>query len=192
MKTLPSRIFTVLLVVLLSFSLLGIFNVKAQEEDTWTTLDPMPQAISGIKASVVNNKIYVISGTFHYEYNPTTGNWTIKTPMPTPRVSFGIATIQNKIYIIGGEYKNPKSSEVYYLAINEVYDPLSDTWTTKKPMPTSRIDIEANVVNSKIYVIGGKAYKNNSYYSNYASTNEVYDPAINSWTIKQQAPIMVG
>ena len=194
MKTVLSRTFAFLFVVLLSFSSLGIFNVKAQEEDTWTTLEPMPRAISGIKAAVVNNKIYVMSGTFNYEYDPTTGNWTSKTLMPTPRVSFGIASHQNKICVIGGDYKNPNSSAVYYLAVNEIYDPLTDTWTTKTPMPTSRIDIEANVVNGKIYVIGGKAYdeENKSYYPNYTAVNQVYDPATNSWSTKQQAPVTIA
>jgi len=192
MKTIPDRIFIVLLVVLLSFSSLSILKVNAQEEDTWTTLDPMPQAISGIKAAVVNNKIYVMSGTFNYEYDPTTNEWTNKTLMPTPRGYFGITVYQNKIYIIGGEYNNPTSSAVYYLTENEVYDPLTDTWTTKTPMPTGRTDIEANVVNDKIYIIGGKAYQNNSYYANYTSTNEVYDPATDSWNTKQKAPVTIA
>ena len=191
-KSILCRIFVVSIIFLVSLSPLTILDVKAQEENTWITLDPMPQAISGIKAAVVNEKIYVMSETFNYEYDPTTNHWTNKTLMPTPRVSFGIATYQNKIYVIGGEYKKPNSSVVYYLAVNEVYDPLTDTWTTKTPMPTGRIDIEANVVNGKIYLIGGKAYQNNSYYANYTSTNEVYDPVTDSWSTKQQAPFTIA
>ena len=72
---------------------------------------------------MVNGKIYVIGGTFHYEYDPATGNWTAKKPMPTPRIgSFGIATCQDKIYVIGGEDEALSGRGYYFLATNEVYD----------------------------------------------------------------------
>ena len=154
----------------------------------------MPQAISGVKAAVVNGKIYVIGGTFHYEYDPATGNWTAKKPMPTPRIgSFGIATCQDKIYVIGGEDEALSGRGYYFLATNEVYDPVTDTWETKKPMPTSRRYVEANVVNGKIYVVGGMTSEDeNRAYQNYTVVNEVYDPATDAWTSKQPAQIPVA
>src|SRR3972149_4016461 len=99
--------------------------------------------------------------------------------------SFGIAACQNKIYIIGGE--NETYGPQNYFSTNEVYDPSTDTWETKKPMPTSREWVEANVVNGKIYVIGGVTDN----YSIYTPVNEVYDPATDTWTTKQPAPIGV-
>jgi N-acetylneuraminic acid mutarotase len=158
------------------------------KENSWTTKPPMPQAISGVKAAVVNGKIYVMAGTFNYEYDPTTGNWTAKKPMPTPRIgSFGIAVYQNKIYVIGGD--NGTYGYVNYLSTNEVYDPSTDTWETKKPMPTSREGVEANAVNGKIYVIGGMTDNSRSIHT---PVNEVYDPASDSWTTKQQASLAVA
>jgi hypothetical protein len=54
------------------------------------------------------------------------------------------------------------------------YDPGSDTWTPKAPMPTARSTIAAAVANGLIYVIGG---------SGFGSTKvEAYDPANDSWT----------
>lgn len=41
----------------------------------------------------------------------------------------------------------------------EVYDPSTDTWTTKAPMPTGRRQLAASVVNGKIYAIGGYVNK---------------------------------
>jgi len=37
----------------------------------------------------------------------------------------------------------------------EQYDPTTDTWTTKSPMPTPRWGFAACTVNGKIYAIGG-------------------------------------
>ena len=56
-------------------------------------------------------------------------------------------------------------------------------------MPTSRHELEANVVNGIIYLIGGIT---DNYCSVYISINEIYDPATDSWTAKQQAPFAVA
>lgn len=167
---------------------------KEVKENSWATDSVMPEAISGVKAAVVDGKIYVMGGTFNYEFDPATGNWTAKKPMPTPRIgSFGIATCQNKIYVIGGEDEVLSSRGYYFLSTNEVYDPSTDSWETKKPMPTSRRYLEANVVNGKIYVVGGITYEDeNNNHQNYTVVNEVYDPATDSWTTKRPAPIAVA
>jgi N-acetylneuraminic acid mutarotase len=55
-------------------------------------------------------------------------------------------------------------------------------------MPTSRTHLEANVVDDKIYLIGGTT---DNYRSLVTSVNEVYDPANDSWTTKKPAPIGV-
>ena len=106
-------------------------------ENTWATKAPMPQAISGVKAAVVNGKIYVMSSSSNYQYDPETDNWTTKKSIPTARgFGFAIATIQDKIYVIGGN--NGPYGYMNYLSTNEVYDPSTDTWETKAPMPTGR------------------------------------------------------
>jgi N-acetylneuraminic acid mutarotase len=157
-------------------------------ENTWTTKAPLPDGVSLVKAAVANGKIYVMTGVSVYEYDPTTDNWTAKTAMPTPRErsSFGIAAYQNKIYVIGGS--NGTRGYTDYLSTNEVYDPLTDMWETKQPMPTSMIWVEANVINGKIYAMGVTM---DEYHLGYIPVNEVYDPATDLWTTKQPAPIGV-
>ena len=60
----------------------------------------------------------------------------------------------------------------------EEYDPTTDTWTVKKPMPTARTVLDTCVVDGKIYAIGGYDYENDVL----ISTVEVYDPATDTWT----------
>ena len=162
-------------------------------ENTWTSKASLPDGVSIVKVAVVNGKIYVMTGSTNYEYDPATDNWTTKAPMPTPRTpSFGVAVYQNKIYVMGGQDSTLYTRGYYFLSTNEVYDPLTDTWETKAPMPTSRDGAEANVVNGKIYVISGKTYaSDDSHHSNDTNVNEVYDPATDAWTTKQPAPIAV-
>jgi serine/threonine-protein kinase PknK len=60
----------------------------------------------------------------------------------------------------------------------DVYDPLSNTWTTSTPLPTPRLRLAATVVEGKLYAVGGMVPKNNKR----LGTVEVYDPATNRWT----------
>jgi N-acetylneuraminic acid mutarotase len=181
-----------LVLVLLTTSSTVIAEPAFSDETTgnsWTTKSPMPQAISGVKAAVVKGKIYVIGGEANFEYNPDTDTWTTRKPMPTRRTNFGIAVYQNRIYTIGGRYYDSVNGSIISIIsnANEVYDPLTDTWETKKPMPTARETLQANVVNGKIYLIGGIPSTHRQSVVDLKTTvlNEVYDINTDSWTTKQ-------
>jgi len=103
--------------------------------------------------------------------------WETKASMPTPRGPSATAVYQNKIYCMGGSTYGV-SGWVSVSGVNEVYDPATDVWETKAAMPTAK-SVDAVVVNSKIYLIGGGP--NNT-------LNQVYDPATDSWTIKAPMP----
>jgi hypothetical protein len=156
--------------------------------NSWVEMAPMHVARGGLDLAVVNGKIYAIGGSTqsfggipgmgsgitgdvvgtNEQYDPATNTWTIKSPMPTPRAEFGIAVFQNKIYCIGGITNDGSTG------VNEVYDPTTDTWTTKAPMPGGG-DVQANVVNGKIYVLSGDSY---------GTANQIYDPVTDSWAEK--------
>jgi N-acetylneuraminic acid mutarotase len=178
-----------LIMALLFSAVAGVLGTStAPEENSWTTKTPMPDGITIVRAAAVNGKIYVMTGSLNYEYDTATDNWTAKKPIPTTRLpaSFAIAACQDKIYVIGGN--SGPSGYTNYLSTNEVYDPSTDSWETKEPMPTAREWMDANVVDGKIYVIGGVA---DSFSSMLTPVNEVYDPATDSWTTLQPAPIAI-
>jgi hypothetical protein len=102
--------------------------------------------------------------------------------MPTQRFSLGVTTYENKIYCIGG------LSNGIIVGTNEVYDVSSNSWETKALMPTPRDRITANLVNGKIYVIGGDTLDG----TGVLSVNEVYDITTNTWTKKAPAPTQVA
>ncbi|MEQ1601434.1 MAG: DNRLRE domain-containing protein [Methylophilaceae bacterium] len=145
----------------------------------------IPTARTNHMVATVNNKIYVIGG-YHpvngyfnkvEEYDPATNTWATKANMPTARSDAATAVVNGKIYVFGGT-KDGASS----LNVNEVYDPISDTWATKKVMTTGRMFMAGAVVNNKIYTIGGAttAYP----FLIPLKTNEVYDPATDTWAVK--------
>jgi N-acetylneuraminic acid mutarotase len=168
-------------------------NASAEAtENSWASKAPMQQARAGLGVAVVYTKIYAIGGMLtpswlnavgtNEVYDPASDSWSYKASMPTPRANFGIAVVQNKIYVIGGwarvgEVGPVGDRGVVVYGTNEVYDPATGTWETKAPMPTPREGLRANVVDGKIYLIGGNS-----------SANEVYDPQTDSWTTKTPIP----
>jgi hypothetical protein len=161
---------------------------------------PIHQARSVLGVAAVNGKIYAIGGSTasgfspsippsaaygnidlggfvgtNEEYDPTTDKWTYKAPMPTPRMALATAVYQNKVYCIGGRSVSGDRNGGY-TAVNEVYDPATDTWETKASMSSAAGWLVANVVDGKIYVL------------DYSGTNYVYEPATDSWTTKAPVP----
>jgi len=152
--------------------------------DSWLQIASMNFSRSAVGLAAVDGKIYAIGGTTstgsitgtNEMYDPERDIWVEKAAMPTPREYFAIAAYQNKIYCIGGQtgwevvdeisgFMHPVTSEV-----TEVYDTVTDTWTTKASVPGPAIHITAQEINAKIYITG-------------VSNLLVYDVASDSWTI---------
>ena len=166
----------------LMVALPNVETVRATE-DSWSTLEPMPTARSGLGVAVVDGKIYAIVSGINYEYDPSTNSWTTKTPMPTPRSSFGIAVVENKIYVMGG------ANASMFTDANEVYDPATDTWEIKASMPAGgRAELAVNAVNGKIYAIGGFFL---GIFWIPSNLTEVYDPVTDTWTTNAEMPTAV-
>ena len=195
-----SVVFLIICLVCLSMSLTSPIPIVKATEDTWTTLAPMPTTRINFGVVAVEGKIFAIGGhswTHDYldineMYDPVTNTWIEKAPMPTPREGFGIAVYKNKIYVIGGAIGVDPSGNGNALitTANEAYDPVTDTWETKAPMPTLRHGVTASVADGRIYVISGFEHTNNSYRGlNHGSIkNESYDPETNTWSNKPSIP----
>jgi len=164
--------------------------------DKWTTKSPMPTNQYFPAIGVVGNKIYTIGGWdstqslttgCNAEYDPATNTWSIKTPMPTTRVRHAVGVVNNKIYVIGGYfYKGPNLGSADDTNANEEYDPVTNQWKSKTPMPTMRNTLAIGVANSKIYTIGGVFYNKGGM----TNVNEEYNPATNLWATS--APISIN
>jgi N-acetylneuraminic acid mutarotase len=171
-----------IIVCIMAFCLVNSSIVKAQTANSWESKAAMPTARSGFGIAVVNGDLYAIGGynkdqtdfsAVNEKYNPALNSWVQMAPMPTHRVSFGIAVFENKIYVFGGQILVNGHRQV--IKTTEVYDPASDTWATKTPMPHLGEDFAANVVvGDKIYVI--------------STYNDVYDPMLDSWSTKATIP----
>jgi N-acetylneuraminic acid mutarotase len=114
-------------------------------------------------------------------------SWASKASMQVARGALGVAEVNSKIYAIGGSAQDVRlATTKEFLNTNEEYDPETNMWTFKKPMPTPRAAFATAVYQNKIYCIGGKTS------SGYTGVNEVYDPATDTWETKTPMPTARG
>jgi N-acetylneuraminic acid mutarotase len=166
------------------------------ETDTWTSKADMPTGHSNFALIAIEDKIYAIGGDPFSSQNevhtPATDSWKTLQPMLTPRQHINGAVVDGKIYIIGGlmDFKNSSApSDWSYKNIsdkNEVYNPSTNTWEERAPMPTRRHGAFITAVNGKIFVIGGMGDENDIWKS--LSVVEMYDPETNTWETKKSLP----
>jgi len=109
-------------------------------------------------------------------------SWTRLADMPTARLMAGAAAMGGKFYVIGGCVVQDKG--VTALSVVEAYDPATNIWQAKAPMPTARSSFGLAVAGGRIFVVGGTPSDTRS------AINEVeaYDPVSDHWTAVAKMP----
>lgn len=171
--------------------------------DAWSKKKPMPLLSHHVALAEVRGKLYVFGGftlpaagppawqpiANAWEYDPAGDAWKAVAPLPTPRGAANAIVMDGKIHVIGGAGLHPGSKETAVhparphrsLSTHEVYDPVTDRWETRSPMPTARNHAAAGEVGGKLYVIGGRLGA--AFITRASNTDivEVYDPATDQW-----------
>ena len=183
---------------------IDVVEVYDTKTDTWTTVSPLPNKLHHLAAATYDGKIYVVGGyeytlplihawqgkNYLFIYDPTSDTWVRGADMPTERGALTAQFIDGKLYAVGGNNAMSRGigSLIYEkitYPINEVYDPVTDSWEQKTRMPTPRDHTASAVIDGKLYVIGGREAldRGKSY-----SVNEVYDPKSDTWSILEPLP----
>jgi N-acetylneuraminic acid mutarotase len=193
----------------------GIVTVYDAATDTWTNKQNMLIPAHHAAAVALDGKIYVFGGFVgrpgtkvwqpipsSVVYDPDTDSWKELAPMPTPRGSAVAVAVNGKIYVIGGAHANipgKPPTEPLWVGVPtivtgtvEEYDPATNTWRARAPMPTGRNHFMASVVDGKIYAIDGRLGMPFVTMSDVTDLVEMYDPATDVWTYKSRSPTRRG
>jgi N-acetylneuraminic acid mutarotase len=168
--------------------------------DKWTKKKEIPVKVHHQAQTTVNGKLYILGGclraisgemssTNAWEFDPVADTYKALAPIPDKRCSAQAEAVNGKIYLIGGimPMENGKGTRV--TGLNQMYDPATNRWENRSPMPTSRNHAFSGVVNNKIYVIGGRIGAGNIPATSNVDVVEEYDPAENLWgAIRQRMP----
>jgi N-acetylneuraminic acid mutarotase len=178
-------------------------------ENSWVAQAPLRQARYSCGLAVVGNKIYAIGGSSLKgtsslqhgflptagmvlnsveEYDPMTDTWIGKTKMPTARYGFTTIVCENKIYCLGGSIDHPPYGAPTKTNAFEVYDPATNGWTAKNPMPMQVTSYAAIPYQDKIYFISGFLPPNELGVSKEMNLNQVYDIHSDTWENKTSMP----
>src|SRR2546428_12456830 len=78
------------------------------------------------------------------------GTWTPLAPMPTARQEVAAAALEGRIFVIGGFGANAEA-----VATVEVYDPVTDRWEGRMPLPAPTHHPAAAVAGGRPLLAGG-------------------------------------
>lgn len=175
--------------------------------DTWQALAPLPVARGSANAIYMNGHIHVIGGATlpvglkeewihpsrniavgtHEIYDLSNNNWTKAADMPTPRNHAAGGTVDNRIYIIGGRIGSVFIPNAFNIDLVEEYNPETDRWQLRAPMPTPRSAAAWGIYGGQIYVAGGEI-RHRDIWSTYTAV-EAFDPRSNSWIRHSPMPM---
>jgi DNA-binding CsgD family transcriptional regulator/N-acetylneuraminic acid mutarotase len=125
--------------------------------NTWSSKSEKPTKVTGVKARLIGEKIYVPGGE-HSDgslsdrlevYDPRNDSWQEAAQLPVAVSGYALAAFEGKLYLFGGWDGRNFLEQVF------IYDPVEDTWRESKPMPEAVGWAAAVALGSKIYLIGG-------------------------------------
>ena len=176
--------------------------------NSWTEKKNTPFFTDHMSAATSNGRIYVFGGSgamtqeapsatmdTAWEYDPAADNWKALAKLNSKRTAGAAVELGGRIHFIGGstDLVGPDGRTQnggLIVGTNEAYDPATNRWESRKPMPTPRNHPAIGVVNGKIYVIGGRITANNI--GGYTAANvdvvEEYNPATDSWRAMNRMP----
>ena len=173
-------------------------NLSNPTSGSWQPGPPLLTARDQFAGGVLDGKLIVFGGNRNPDggsllstelLDPAAGPWAYKADNGH-NGGDGVeelsgAVVNGKFYVVGAWGGGTPYGVFNFV---EEYDPLSDTWTSKAPMPTTRASATAVAYNNKIYVFGG-------YYDNDFGTArttytvvEAYDPANDTWATETYMP----
>ena len=180
--------------------------------DKWTQKKGMPRSAHHAAIATANGKLYVIGGFVPpkdtqiptggawepiadtWEYDPAADSWKSLAPLPTKRGAAVAVEVGGKIYVIGGATTVADSKDPYFtffgpslvLTTNEVFDPATNKWESRRPMSVARNHAYAAAVNGKIYVIGGRT--GHAFILSATNTDvvEEYSPVNDMWSAPKE------
>lgn len=145
--------------------------------NTWSSAPSIPVPMNHINAAVVEGMIYLLGGLAvlpngtwsaipdSWVFNPEEARWKPIAPMPrgVAKGSAAVGVHDKKIYLAGG--MSVLVPGVYQNSVDTVscYDTTKGTWKTlPKRLPEGRDHAGGSVVDSTLYVVGGRHFGQNN------------------------------
>src|SRR3989442_9375184 len=170
--------------------MIALAFLVALQVGQWTTIPPLNVPRQEVGVAAVEGRVYVIGGIGTDQqgskvveiFDTQAGRWRLGPSFPIPIHHPNVAAVGSKIYVAGG-YSDPgftPVAKVFELDTNEMYDPATNTWPTKPPMPTARSGHAVGAYRQSLIAIGGEGNPGTS--TGVFSEVEAYNADLEDWT----------
>jgi N-acetylneuraminic acid mutarotase len=162
----------------------------------WTQVASAPVPREAPVSAFVNGKFYVFDGWGQDGnpvaetdiYDPVSDSWSLGAPNPVPAGGgSAIGVVNGKVYIVGGCVNDVCPAG---LKATQVYDPISDSWSSAADYPSRILFPACGGINGKLYCAGG--VKDPKDGQGGVKAGYVYDPATNEWSPVADIPLPGG
>jgi N-acetylneuraminic acid mutarotase len=155
--------------------------------DSFSNLPALPSARGGGALVALGRVLHFFGGSdaarkdaaqhWALDLNNLAAGWVVRAPLPLATNHVAGAVVDGKIYCIGGQ-QNQDSAAVQRAEV-QMYDPATDRWTARAPLPLARSHITSStfVRNGQILVLGGLGPGNRV-----INRVDSYNPVTNTWT----------
>jgi len=175
------------------------YNVSTQ---TLSRKADMPLAGFGGVSGVIHSQLYVLLGLCSlqaddpghcgtggffrptralFRYDPGSNSWISRRSAPHYHANGAAAVLGDKLYVVGGVNGTTRVADL------DVYDPSTNQWQTRAPIPTPGDQLFGTAMLGKFYVISWSSNAPVTSGSPVTIKFYSYDPATNTWT--NQAPM---
>mgnify|MGYP002402879850 CR=1 FL=1 len=167
-------------------------HVYDPASDTWLQAPPLPLGANHVGVAVLNGTLYAIGGFTAQNNTPHdrcfaleagAQEWRPIPLLPRPCGAVACVAVGGRLHAIGGGIGNgfeSRRSVDWHLA----YDPATNRWEARAPMPTGRDHTGAVALDGRIHVIGGRV---DNFHTN-SNLHHVYDPQADKWEMRAPFP----
>jgi N-acetylneuraminic acid mutarotase len=175
----------------------NVLEIFDPTTNSWSTGPDLPEPRHHIGLVTLDGTIYGIGGFMPdattiwgvrgevFRLDISGGSWLPGTSMLTPRGEHVAAAHGEKIFVMGG-----RNDQLVDTNLNEEYDPATDRWTQRASMPTARNSAAGAVIDSLIYIVGGRITTSGSITN--MTANEAYSPTTDTWHRRADMPSARG
>jgi N-acetylneuraminic acid mutarotase len=160
--------------------------------DRWTDAAPLPKGANHVGVAVLDQKLYAIGGHVDQNRKPhdecfvfdlAGGRWEKIASLPRPCGAIACEGLNGLLHAIGGAIGDT-SAEKKSVDWHLVYDPKTDRWEKRAPMPTGRDHTGIVAVGNRIHLIGGRV---DNFHTN-SNLHHAYDPQADKWVVRRPLP----
>ncbi|XDC84224.1 hypothetical protein R6Z07F_015397 [Ovis aries] len=150
--------------------------------NSWAYVAPLKREVYAHAGAALDGKMYVTCGRRGEDYlkethcyEPGSDTWHALADGPVRRAWHGMATLLDKLYVIGGS----NNDAGYRRDVHQVacYSCRSGQWSSVCPLPAGHGEPGIAVLDSRIYVLGGRSHNRGSR-TGYV---HIYDAGKDSW-----------